>query len=382
MAQFIQRHAKRLSPKLLELRAGHIQDPIERLRFLRQAGGLIRPPRRRRWWAGVWLVPLTLVLLTQTPRISDATVHRGVAPRVVRPAGPAPAPSEFPRVWLVESRPDYELYSNGLRVEKDSEASGRPRSYQLRSAEGKLDPTVYTTPAGIVYHATESPQAPFEADSNRRLKQIGEALLDYVQRRGAYNFVVDRFGRVHRIVPEGQVSNHAGNSVWADARGVYIGLNASFLGVSFEAQTSEGGGQGISAAQIHAGRILTEMLRGKYRIPAGNCVTHGQVSVNPGNMRIGYHTDWSEDFPFAAMGLGNNYSVPLPAIYLFGFGYDENGPAMHNAALREALAVSEDRLREAAAANGHALAAYRRVLKRTYQALAHASAPVVEGVNR
>ena len=40
------------------------------------------------------------------------------------------------------------------------------------------------------------------------------------------------------------------------------------------------------------------MLRAKYRIPESNCVTHAQVSVNPDNMLVGYHTDWSGNFPF------------------------------------------------------------------------------------
>ena len=54
---------------------------------------------------------------------------------------------------------------------------------------------------------------------------------------------------------------------------------------------------------MHAARILTEMLRGKYHIPASNCVTHAQVSVNPDNMLVGYHTDWAGNFPFLDIGL-------------------------------------------------------------------------------
>jgi hypothetical protein len=33
--------------------------------------------------------------------------------------------------------------------------------------------------------------------------------------------------------------------------------------------------------------------------------------------------DWSRGFPFEAFGLPNQYTRPLPAVELFGFGYDE-----------------------------------------------------------
>jgi len=42
--------------------------------------------------------------------------------------------------------------------------------------------------------------------------------------------------------------------------------------------------------------MLTDMLRKRYGIPAGNCVTHAQVSVNPSNLLIGYHIDWASSF--------------------------------------------------------------------------------------
>ena len=90
------------------------------------------------------------------------------------------------------------------------------------------------TPAGIVFHISESAQAPFEASRNGVLKKIGESLLDYVQRQHAYNFVIDRFGRVHRVVRESDVAHHAGYLVWADERWIYVDLNESFLGVAFE----------------------------------------------------------------------------------------------------------------------------------------------------
>ena len=66
------------------------------------------------------------------------------------------------------------------------------------------------------------------------LRRIGESLLAYVQRRQAYNFVIDRFGRVFRVVPEEEAANHSGYSTWADEKWLYVNLNESFLAISFE----------------------------------------------------------------------------------------------------------------------------------------------------
>ena len=88
-----------------------------------------------------------------------------------------------------------------------------------------------------------------------------------------------------------------GHSIWADDQYFYVNLNDSFLGVSFEAQTG-GDGASVSSAQVRSAAMLTEMLRSRYKIPARNCVTHAQVSVNPSNMQIGYHVDWGSSFPF------------------------------------------------------------------------------------
>ena len=148
-------------------------------------------------------------------------------------------------------------------------------------------------------------------------------MIDFVRRRHAYHFLIDRFGRVYRIVRESDAAEHAGYSVWSDDTWLYLNLNESFLGISFETKTEPGQEQPtVSPAQIHAAAMLTEMLRGRYGISAGNCVTHAQVSVNPKNMRVGFHTDWASSFPFAQLGLPDNYARPLPALTAFGFEYD------------------------------------------------------------
>jgi hypothetical protein len=77
----------------------------------------------------------------------------------------------------------------------------------------------------------------------------------------------------------------------------------------------------VSPAQLRAAAMLTEMLPSRYGIAGTNCATHAQISVNPSNMRIGYHTDWPSSFPFRALGLADNYAQP-PALLAAGFEAD------------------------------------------------------------
>jgi hypothetical protein len=187
------------------------------------------------------------------------------------------------------------------------------------------------------------------------------------KRNHCYHFVIDRFGQVFRIVDESDIAYHAGNSVWGDARAIYVNLNASFLGVAFETQSQSGEMPSANPAQIHAARVLTQMLRAKYRIPESNCVTHAQVSVNPDNMLVGYHTDWSGNFPFLEVGLNDNYSAAPPSIYAFGFDYDP--VFVHRTGLRlwQGLALAEDQLRTQATAQGLRLPQYRSLLRKNYK---------------
>jgi hypothetical protein len=272
---------------------------------------------------------------------------------------PEPAPAS---VWLVESNPRFELYSNGLQVENQYITGTQPRSYLAFAREG-MDPRrarLRLDPAGIVFHTTESHMAPFEEDQNGTLKRAGEGLLEYVRRNHSYHFVIDRFGRVFRIVRESDYANHAGHSVWADQSWVYVNLNQSFFGVAFEAKSQpEEAGLPVNPAQVHAARILVEMLRAHYQIPAANCVAHAQVSVNPANGRAGFHTDWAANLPFRDLGLTDNYQHPLPSVVLFGFSAD--GP------LAEVAAAAEAMVQQQADARGMPLQRYREILQRRYR---------------
>jgi hypothetical protein len=353
-------------------KASRIPDPVGRLRYLQSmaaSSGISR-----------WTSPQALGLLTL---LALGLVAAQVSLRMLGAANaPSPAPPAVPpvhrvelaadpiaEVWQVEKTSGYETYSNGLRIENQYAVSHQPRAYvafPYDTPEG-AGGQKRTDPAGIVYHTTESLQAPFEPGQNNLLKRVGESLLEYVRRRRCYNFLIDRFGRVFRIVTESDAAEHAGYSVWADDRYFYVNLNHSFIGISFEAQTTAAEtGASVARAQVQAAAMLTEMLRSRYKIPGGNCVTHAQVSVNPSNMRIGYHTDWASSFPFEVLGLPDNYATPSPAISLFGFTFDASFQQQAGSRLVAEAQEAERGLVERAGAAHLSLAAYRNALHRRY----------------
>lgn len=368
----------------VERKARGIEDPVHRLRYLRRAMWLgsaaaAPMPPGRRWRRWLQCSPLLMIVLLLVP-IETTSTRAWVIP--ARPAAKAPAAGDparrlssgFPNVWLVEKTKDYEVFSNGLRVEDGFAVSNRPREkYPIFSAAGRdVRPVAWgDAPVGIVYHTTESLLKPFEADENSELKRIARNLVDIVGRSRSYHFVIDRFGRVFRVVEESDAANHAGYSTWANESNVYVNLNDSFLGIAFEAKTEPGAvNPTINPAQIHAARVLTEMLRGRYRIPASNCVTHAQVSVNPLNMRIGYHVDWSGNFPFAEVGLGDNYRIPLPSLYTFGFDYDSVFLRATGSRPWKGLLAAEQMVLERASNEGLTASAYRALLRQRYKQIA------------
>ncbi len=258
------------------------------------------------------------------------------------------------KVWQVERKDNYERYSNGGRISTEYETDNHQRAYYvLAHADDKTSlqaqGAARRDPVGIVYHTSESDLVEFTADNNESIETHTRGLLQYVQRRHAYNYVIDRFGQIYRIVRDEQAANHAGHSVWADKRGVFVGLNESFLGVCFETR-SDAHEEQLTEAQLVAGRVLTQILRSRYQIDDADCVVHGLVSVNPDNMRVCYHRDWAHNFPFAAMGLSDKYQIAPVAISEFGFTYDDEiiaqlGGAMWPGAV---AAVAEFNLRAAA----------------------------------
>ena len=344
----------------IERRAERIADPVQRLKYLRRATAP-RPARRIR---GAWIACLgaSVAMLG----LSSHAVNRPAPVLRSRVADPYRPPLPAPSVWPVEQTADHDLYSNGLRIENRLAVSNQPRSYHLIARDTGSPGPLRDQPAGIVFHTSESDQAPFEQAQKTALQRIGRELLIYVRNHRAYHFVIDRFGRVHRIVVESDSANHAGHSVWADSQWAYLDLNDSFLGIAFEAHT-QSGEPAVTDAQLRSARALTEMLRAKYNLLAENCVVHGQVSVNPANARIGWHTDWVSGFPFGAIGLPDNYRIPNPSLYLFGFEYDPVYIEAAGATLRQSLTAADERVRHDAEARGVPASTYRRILQQRFR---------------
>ena len=362
--------------RALDGRAARIAHPHERLQFLRRelaTHAAKRPAplsRTRLAWAACALAAAASAVAAGW-HLHPAGGRATAGSAKFQPADPESSAS--PSVWLLETRAGVEAYSNGLRIENDFQVPAPPRQYRALR-RGALEPSeVRSNPAGIVYHTTESRTVPFEAPRRESITRDGLATLAYVRDNRLYHFVIDRFGQVHRVMAETGAANHAGFSVWADERNVYLNLNQSFIGVSFEANSgSLAEGYTASPAQLFAARALTEMLRSRYSIADMNCVTHAQVSVNPGNQRIGYHTDWARNFPFEELGLRHGYQTAVASIAIFGFGFDTSFLSTLGADVWEGLALAEEQLGRDAAASGMTLANYRRMLHRRYQQAAAA----------
>jgi len=346
-------------------RAGRIDNPVERLGYLRGSAEYWsgRPLKKVLANARLHRVSafVAAALLLPIPMITD-----GAAPR--RTVAASAKSGVFANIWTVVNAPDHELYSNGLRIEKRFTA--KPAE-AMRFQRWRLDNNAREespAPYGIVFHTTESDAAVYEEANNRKLRRSAEGTIGFVQSQRAYHFVIDKFGRVFRTVPENEPANHAGYSVWADEKHYFVNMNHSFLGVSFDGQTRGPDGKpSVTEPQITSARLLTELLRARYRIPAENCVTHAQVSVYPGNMGVGYHTDWSAGFPFARLGLPVNYLIPLPAITLFGFGFEDYYSNLAADELQDGISAGETNLRQDAARRGVSTAAYRRMLAKRFR---------------
>lgn len=372
---------------IIASRARAIQSPIDRLRFLRDQMGPewidesgSRWPVFRSWelpahriWLLASLLAFFTVIFVSAYRLSFAApVAVPVNTAVILPPPVAlswQAPSDA-GVWIVDRKNEGETYSNGLRIENRYAVENQPRGRYKVYARDELDIAKaewMEIPAGIVFHTTESHQIPLQAGQNRTLQRIGTAVLQDIRQNRSYHFMIDRFGRVFRVVKEGDIAFHSGNSVWADAKHVYTGLNTSFLGIAFETETLPGEDvTSANAAQIHAARVLTAMLRSKYSIPGSNCVTHAQVSVNPANRLIGYHTDWAANFPFLELGLRDNYAAPPASIAIFGFGYDPLYVQSTGTRLLPGLLDAENQVRARAARLGLPVRRYKTLLQLKY----------------
>ncbi|MFL6337320.1 MAG: N-acetylmuramoyl-L-alanine amidase [Pyrinomonadaceae bacterium] len=283
------------------------------------------------------------------------------------------------KVWLVEQGSDFERYSNGARIINSFETSNRPRRYlvyQPGSTEAQGEPQ--SAPVGIVYHTSESVLLPFVAGNSGSIESRSKNLLAYVRDKKSYNYVIDRFGQVYRVVRDEDAAFHAGNSVWSDGRVVYAGLNESFLGVVFETKADMGvGGEQLTEAQVLAGRLLTQVLRSRYQIDDADCTTHGLVSVNPSNGRIAFHHDWARGFPFEAMGLSDKYAVAPASVAELGFGYDPELVSLLGGRMWPGVSAGETEFARRAEGQGKRPEELRGQMQKVYRARMEAQRAVL-----
>ena len=262
---------------------------------------------------------LNTILVSRYER-SRAVVSNQISGEV-RAETPPKAPDYKPEnIWMFEKKDGVERYSNGAEIECKYETDNRRRGYYLipRSSGIESD-QIKREIIGIVYHTPESFIVPFIADNNDTIQRKTQGLIEYIRANKSYNYLIDRFGSIYRIVRDDQAAFHAGDSIWADKENIYVGLNESFIGICFEEKANSE----LTEAQLISGRRLTNVLRSKYNIDDANCTTHGLVSVNPDNMQIAFHHDWVRNFPFKEMALSDKYKVPPPNILEYGFTYDQ-----------------------------------------------------------
>jgi hypothetical protein len=302
--------------------------------------------------------------LAGTPR---ALAANAVAAQtaVAEPLQPTPETMTPAAIWLVERGRGWEQYSNGLRIDTSYTVAGEARRYRIFDATRGMQEEVLSKPAGILFHTSESDMWPLEASFNESLRAASNRLLRNLRRHDVYNYLIDRFGRVFRVVEDECKANHAGFSVWAVGDLVFLNLNNAFLGVCFETRWDASRALPITQAQLAAGRSLTDYLRQRWQIPAELCVTHGLTSVNPREHLIGHHLDWSRGFPFGAFGLPDQYSRPAPSVELFGFGYNEDFLKVLNKPWEGVVAAERGLILEAAR-EGKSLEAIRREKQAVY----------------
>jgi hypothetical protein len=339
-------------------------------------GALNAPPPRRPAvaprvrkatnWAAVLLVVAAGLALAAYPRSqpTDAAPPPLASVAEHLPTTPAGLPPQG--VWLVDSGEDFELYSNGLRIDTTYATAGDPRRYRTFTVDGGMEPEAHERPIGLVYHTSESDIWPLEESFKGKLRDSSQSLLRYLRRRQVYHYLIDRFGQAFRVVEEADRAHHAGMSIWRSGERVWLNLNGPTIGISFETRWEGGRALPITQAQLESGRRLTNYLRDKWTIAPDMCVTHGLVSVNARRHLIGHHVDWARGFPFAAYGLPDLYRRTAPSVELFGFGYDEQFLEVMGGEPWPGVREAEDRLMTESLSTGRAVEEVRKERSELY----------------
>jgi hypothetical protein len=182
----------------VERRAIEIDDPVERLRYLRRAMTAPAARKRRRGSAtlALLIVPL-LVGLTPAPihSVPSSQLPRRSCMRTPRPHRFGTTPTS---PTSGESRPPNPPKSTATVC-----ASSSPTPRQIAHARDfRFTRQMVAGPRntakrrwGSSIHTTESHLAPFEEEATRRLKQLGpESCSRHCGLAHSYHYLVDRFG--------------------------------------------------------------------------------------------------------------------------------------------------------------------------------------------
>ncbi len=288
-------------------------------------------------------------------------------------------------IWLVEKTKESETYSNRLKIITTYTTENIPRRYYTYEKNTPMLPKQdedTNKVAGILYHASESDIFAFRPEMSESIKEYSRALIKYLSKKKAYHYVIDRFGRVYRLVKEEHTAFHGGNSIWADEKSIYLNLNHAFIGICFEGKDFETQNiingkktsrkitpmeaTSINEAQLISGKELTDWLRVKYKISQENCVPHSLASLNRHNMLIGHHLDLSRGFPFTQYELSDKYRETIPAMTEFGLTYDQYFIDIFNGKIWPGIGLSEKLLEDRAKEHGMSLAGYRKLLNKRF----------------
>jgi hypothetical protein len=259
-------------------------------------------------------------------------------------------PAKLEKVFFLGKKGTVESWSNRAKIRTEFEINNKPRRYYaIPRGSDSFSRELRSDIVGIVYHTSESHIDPFTPEYSESIQKSTQGLIQYVIRPGKlYNYLIDRIGDIYRIVPDDQAADHAGHSIWADSKNIYVGLNDSFIGVCFESTVKSGAGEILTEAQIKSGRELTDVLRSKYNIDDVNCTTHGLVGVSKETGFIGRKQDWIRNFPFDLMGLTDKYKVSLPSVSEYGFTYDDEVLQKLDGKLWEGAIIAEKEFKKRA----------------------------------